>query len=147
MRRLVLFVAAAAALAASGNPFTFVDAGGRSIAVRPEPGQPLLLHFWATWCADCAEDLDHLGEAAASCGSVRVYAVNAGDAEAQVKEFTVRHALRLPMLRDPSGEAWRRLDARGLPMNAWWTASGHETDVGPKTREQWKQLLAMLGCS
>ncbi len=99
-----------------------------------------------TWCPECTEDLANLVEASAGCDRVRAVAVNAGDSAEQVQSYLSRHALRLPVLRDPSGEAWRTLDGRGLPMNAYWSARGHETDLGPKTREQWKDRFAQLGC-
>jgi hypothetical protein len=72
-------------------------------------------------------------------------AINAGDGEAEVEEFVARRALGLAVLRDPKGEAWRRLEGRGLPMNAYWSAGGQKTDLGPKTREQWQAVLASLG--
>ena len=128
--------------------FTFLDGGGKPVEVRAEPGsgQALLLHFWATWCADCAEDLANLSEASAGCDRVRAVAVNAGDGADEVRSYLSRHPVQLTVLRDPGGSAWRSLDGRGLPMNAWWSARGHETELGPRTREQWKARFAQLGC-
>jgi len=31
-------------------------------------------------------------------------------------------------------------------MNAWWSAGGRKIELGPKTREQWQEFLAGLGC-
>lgn len=152
MRRwavLLVLLSAPAWGADSGEAaFTFLDAAGKPVEIRPDPTseQALLLHFWATWCADCEEDLAHLAEASAQCDRVRVVAVNAGDDAEQVQSYVSRHSVRLTVLRDPKGSAWRRLDGRGLPMNAYWSARGHETDLGPKTRAQWEQRLAQLGC-
>jgi thiol-disulfide isomerase/thioredoxin len=133
---------------ASESRFTFVDARGAPVEIRTEPGadRALLLHFWATWCPDCADDLAHLDQAAAGCERVRVAAVNAGDSQAQVDEFLARHPLRIDVLRDPRGEVWRRLDGRGLPANVYWSARGRGADLGPKTAAQWREQLADLGC-
>jgi thiol-disulfide isomerase/thioredoxin len=143
---LVVWLAAPASGAETA--FTFLDASEKPVEVRPEPapGRALLLHFWATWCPECVEDLANLAEASAGCDRVRAVAVNAGDSAEQVQAYLARHAMRLTVLRDPAGQTWRTLDGRGLPMNAYWSARGHETDLGPKTREQWKERLAQLGC-
>jgi peroxiredoxin len=147
-RWLLLLVALAAPARAGEAAFTFVDREGRPVEVRreAEPERALLLHFWATWCPECPSDLARLAAASAGCERVRVVAVDAGDGAAEVDKFLARHALNLSVLRDPKGEAWRQLDGRGIPMNAWWTAAGHDTDVGPKSAAQWTALLASLGC-
>ncbi len=149
MRRWIPVLAALAVPAwGSELALSFVDDDGKTVAIRPEPaaGQAFLLHFWATWCPECAEDLAGLGDAAAGCDRVRVVAVNAGDSEAQVEAYLARHPLRLRVLRDPGGEVWRRQGGGGLPMNVYWSARGRETELGPKTREQWRERLASLGC-
>jgi peroxiredoxin len=133
----------------SDEAFTFVDRRGQPVVVLPEAkesGQALLLHFWATWCPECSDDLAHLEDAISGCDHVRVLAINAGDGEAEVEAFVAQHALGLAVLRDPKGESWRRLEGGGLPMNAYWSAAGRKTDLGPKTREQWETVLASLGC-
>ena len=144
---LALLLAALALPAGANQAFQLVDRSGQPVVVRPgENGQPLLLHFWATWCPECPDDLAQLSEAAAGCDRVRVAAVNAGEDADDVEAFLARHPVRLVVLRDPKGEAWRRLDGRGLPMNAYWSGNEHKTDLGPKTRAQWGALLASLGC-
>ena len=148
-RACVLLLASLAAPAWAGEAvFTFVDASGAPVAVRgaAEPERALLLHFFATWCSDCAADLAHLAEASAGCDRARVLAIDVGEDADVVAAYLAKHALRLPVLRDPEGDAWRRLDGRGLPANAIWSAAGHRSEVGPKSREQWLALLGGLGC-
>ena len=136
------------ALPAAGEEgLSLRDAAGNEVVVRPEAGETVLLHFWATWCPSCVDDLAHLGEAAASCPNVRAIAVNAGDGAGDVAQFVQEHAVRLPVLLDPGGRAWRRLAGRGLPMNVYWSAAGQTSDEGAKTREQWAKRLSALGCA
>ena len=139
---------AAPALASPESVLTFVDARGAPVEIRtvPQADRALLLHFWASWCPDCVEDLAHLDDAASGCEHVRIVAVNAGEGQAEVDAFLARHPLRIDVLRDPGGEVWRRLDGRGLPANVFWSARGRGADLGPKTRAQWNERLAALGC-
>lgn len=106
----------------------------------------LIVHFWASWCPECAEELPQLEAAAERCaGSVRVAAVNVGESRAAAERFRARHGLRLPLLRDPDGKLFRRF-ARGLPANLIWTRDGRRVVTGPYRREQWEGELAALGC-
>ena len=143
---LGLLALLAAPVSASEPALTFINARGETVEIRAEPDRALLLHFWATWCPDCAQDLAYLDGAASSCERVRVVAVNAGDDQAQVDAFLARQPLHIEALRDPGGEIWRRLDGRGLPANVFWWSGGRGADLGPKTRAQWDERLAALGC-
>ncbi len=131
-----------------GDGVTLVGPDGDEAVLRPAEGEVLLLHFWATWCPNCAEDLDNLQRAAAACFKTppRVIAVNVGEDELAVAEFVEEHSVRLPVFRDPKGRAWRKIDRRGLPMNLYWTQGRRRTDVGPKTADEWRSQLASLGC-
>ena len=131
-----------------GEDVALIGPGGNETVLQPSEGEMLLLHFWATWCPTCAEDIDNLQRAAAACpgAPLRVIAVNVGEAAADVAEFVNQHDVRLPVLRDPKGRVWREIDGRGLPVNLFWTQESRRTDVGPKTAEEWRSQLAAFGC-
>ncbi|MBW2401171.1 MAG: TlpA family protein disulfide reductase [Deltaproteobacteria bacterium] len=148
MRGWILLVGLLAFPAWAGDELTLVGPEGNPVVLRPEAGQVLLLHFWATWCPTCVDDLVDLQKASADCSEerVRVIAVNAGDSDAEIAEFVERHGLSLVMLRDPKGRAWRKFDGRGLPMNLFWSQAEQRTDLGPKRESDWRSELASLGC-
>ena len=148
MRRWIVLLALLASPAWGGEDLTLVRPGGATVALRPVAGQLLLLHFWATWCPDCLEDLASLQQAAGPCSPerLRVVAVNVGESETKISEFASRHDVRLPILRDPRGRVWRKVDGRGLPMNLFWSHEARRTDVGPKREDQWRAEFASLGC-
>ncbi|MDL2343035.1 TlpA disulfide reductase family protein [Deinococcus sp. MIMF12] len=69
------------------------DASGRSVAApQPTAGRPLLVNFWATWCAPCREELPLLLEAHES-GQYQVLAVNLGESPATVGRYLDRERL------------------------------------------------------
>jgi thiol-disulfide isomerase/thioredoxin len=107
-----------------------------------------VVHFWASWCPECKEELPRLERSIADCSNdkgVRIVAVNVGESADDARRFLERHGSSLPLLRDPEGRVWRRL-ARGLPANLIWTPEGRRTEVGPKSPTAWHDLLRRLGC-
>jgi thiol-disulfide isomerase/thioredoxin len=140
-------VLAGAAARADEAPLAVEDADGAQVELALDAGAAaLVVHFWASWCAECVEDLPLLEEAAARCtGSVHIAAVNVGESHEDAERFRARHGLRLPLLRDPEGRLFRRF-ARGLPANLIWTREGRRVLTGPYGRAAWDAELAELGC-
>ena len=122
--------------------------GEAAIVEPPEESGPVVLHFWATWCPSCVEELGVLDSAAADCRAsrVRVLAVNVGEDAETIRRYTAEHALALASLRDPRGDVWRSLSDEGLPLNFTWLPGERRIELGPRTRAQWRAALAALGC-
>ncbi|TFG91718.1 MAG: TlpA family protein disulfide reductase [Myxococcales bacterium] len=122
---------------------------GEPVALAPRPGRPLVVHFWATWCPSCAEELPALAQASVACsGSVEIAIVDVDEEAEEIRRFLTERELSLTSLRDPGGRAWRAsVGARGLPANLVWTQDGERrSELGPRTRERWQALFAELGC-
>jgi hypothetical protein len=83
-----------------------------------------------------------------AASAVRIVAVNVGESPERIERYRTEHGLALPVLRDPKGEAWRRLAPRGLPANAVWTSASADprVEVGPRDEAEWRRALAELGC-
>jgi thiol-disulfide isomerase/thioredoxin len=148
MRHWALLFVLVAPLAWADDTLTLLGPDGGDVELQPAEGQVLLLHFWATWCPTCIEDIQHLQNAAVVCPkeNVRVVLVNAGEDDKIIREFVKDHDVRLQVLRDPKGRLWRRTDGRGLPANLFWSSEGKRTDVGSKTEAEWRSILASQGC-
>lgn len=131
------------------TPLELETLEGAPVALAPPPGRALVVHFWATWCPSCVEELPALAGASAACaGSLEIAVVDVDEDADEVRRFLARHGLELASLRDPGGEAWRAsVGARGLPANVVWTPDGRRrTEVGPRSRARWQELFAELGC-
>jgi thiol-disulfide isomerase/thioredoxin len=129
-------------------PLTHRTLDGRAVEItRREGERALVVHFWATWCTSCAEELPALSLAASSCGSaVRVVAVDVDEDPAVVTAFAAEHGITLPILLDPDGAAWRGARLPGLPANLVATADGVRRTVGPTDEAHWRERLRSVGC-
>ena len=151
-RRRLLACGVALALLAAGPPAPIslrTLEGAEQRIERGSEGPDWVLHFWATWCSECIEELPALARAAQECdpARVRVIAVNVAEPPEQVREYVAEKSVALPVLLDPRGKAWRAAGLWGLPANLWWTGSGVRTREGGTSAEQWRQELRELGCA
>jgi thiol-disulfide isomerase/thioredoxin len=146
--RMLLLGAAIVFLGAGAAPF-LLDLEGRRIDLdAPTNGDPVVLHFWATWCPSCRDDLRAFQQARAACSDshIRVYAINVGESTAAIDEFLKAHELDREVVRDPDSEVWRSQRVRGLPATVVWSASERKVELGPKRTEQWLEVFRSLGC-
>lgn len=130
-------------------PLELETLDGEPVALAPSPGRALVVHFWATWCPSCVDELPALAAARAACaGAVGIAVVDVDEDAEEIRRFLDERGIGLDSLRDPDGRAWRAsVGARGLPANLVWTADGERrSEVGPRSRERWQALFAELGC-
>jgi len=150
-RAVLSALAAAACLLGAGPPapLELVTLEGVRVSLAPSAGRALVVHFWATWCPSCADELPELVRASAACaGAVEIAIVDVGDGADDVRAFLVEHGITAAPLLDPDGKAWRAtVGGGGLPANLVWSASARRSELGPRTPERWRELLAQLGCT
>jgi thiol-disulfide isomerase/thioredoxin len=143
---LLLLAAAPFWLAGGGSgPLPLASLEGEPVQIAPPAaGETVLLHFWASWCPECAVELPVLERVARACegAPVRIVMVNVAESPATIASFREAHGLGLPVLRDPEGRVWRRF-ARGLPANLTWTREGRRAETGPRDEAGWRRAL---GC-
>jgi thiol-disulfide isomerase/thioredoxin len=128
--------AAAPALAAALPDFALANLSGEQQSIRSWPGKPLLINFWATWCAPCLREIPMLKELQSARPDMQVVGI-AIDKRDAVVEFAGRMDFNYAILIGQS-EAWAAASALGvnifaLPFTVF--AAGDGTLIGVHTGE------------
>ncbi len=89
---------------------------GSAAPLSAYAGRPVVLNFWATWCAPCVAELPELDRLSAS-GAFAVLAVSADRGGAAiVRPFIAAHGVaHATVLLDPGSEAVHALQVAGFP--------------------------------
>ena len=92
-----------------------LDAGGRPTPIAREMKPVTLVHFWATWCAPCVEELPKLLAFGSGVSDDRfgLLLVAVADQPEEAKKFLGSELF--PLLFDPSWEVAHRFSTEKLP--------------------------------
>lgn len=134
---LATLVAAAAAAGAAAPvrlaapDWTLRCADGAEFSFHRALGQgPVLVSFWALWCAPCQKELPHLDELAReTAGRLTVVAVNMDNPRsvAKVRPFLQARGYKLTVPLDTAGDVARKLHVGGeIPFLVLYDREGRE---------------------
>lgn len=142
-----------AALSAAAQAFWsghFESPEGRPLDLQAWRGRPLLLNFWATWCAPCIKEMPELDQFARAHADWQVLGL-AVDMAAPVRE----HLRKLPVgfaigMAGLTGTDLARTLGNlegGLPFSVVFDRSGEPVwrKLGPTSLAELQQLAVRLG--
>jgi cytochrome c biogenesis protein CcmG/thiol:disulfide interchange protein DsbE len=132
-----------------------LDAGSsrspRVLALHALRGRPVVLNFWASWCAPCRAETPLLVQAAQAVGRRVVFVgVNVEDAPGDARRFVEEYRVPYPVVRSSDERVIRAYNIIGLPTTVFIDREGRiqAEHVGGFTgpdgeRALWKQLATL----
>ena len=129
--------------------FRLFNLNGEEVALSGFRGQPVVINFWATWCAPCRVEMPALQsrfEKFRDQGLV-VLAVDFDEPADLVAEFRDEFGLTFEILRDPGAEVQKLYRNRTYPTTFFIDPDGviQAQHFGPMTEGQIDDNLAKIG--
>jgi thiol-disulfide isomerase/thioredoxin len=127
------------------------DVAGKSQPLAQWKGKPLLVNFWATWCAPCVQEMPELSALAAADGGKHFNVIGIGiDSPSNIAQFVAKMKIVYPLyVAGMSGTDLAREfgnSAGGLPYTVLIGADGQvrKTYLGRLKFDELKKDLAKL---
>lgn len=74
------------------------DASGKTSSLAQWKGRPLIVNFWATWCAPCVEEMPELNVLQAEIASKNIKIVGIGiDSQENIAQFAQKYNISYPL--------------------------------------------------
>ena len=88
-------------------------------------GEPLLVNFWATWCAPCVREMPMLRDMSEElAGDVTFLGVNVQDIPMNAEAFIDELNVAYDQATDPNGDYFRAVGGLGMPTTLLVDAQG-----------------------
>jgi len=98
--------------------FTLSDIDGEEFELNSTRGQWVFLHFWASWCGPCREEMPAIQQLAdAMQDKLHIVMVNTAEDEDTIFEFLGTIGVDLSSLMDSDGLVTEDWKPRGLPTS------------------------------
>ncbi len=108
-------------------------------------GRLVLLHFWATWCPTCREEMTILDEAArAHPRTLVILGVNLGEKRSKVATYVNESGITFPILLDARGKVAAAYGVLSLPITLVIAPDGRVAErvlMGSLDREGLETIL------
>ncbi len=128
--------------------FKLATLNGEEIRLVDLRGKPVIINFWATWCAPCVIEMPILQEYSEIYDlDIEVLAINADEPSAKVQEFIDEIGVTFTILMDPGAILQELYRIRGYPTTFFLDAKGiiRAQHIGLLNEEQIGNYLLEVG--
>ncbi|MCW9014171.1 MAG: protein disulfide oxidoreductase [Gammaproteobacteria bacterium] len=116
---------------------------GEKFNLQHYRGQPVLIHFWATWCPICKLENNSIAAIAEDYQIITV--ASWSDSDSAIKKFLQEENLNLPVITDHDGEWAKLYGVKAVPTSFVLDGEGHirfvetgfTTELGLRLRLWW----------
>jgi peroxiredoxin len=120
----VLFRPVQSAQAGAAPDFRLPSTTGKQVALSSYRGHPVLLNFFATWCAPCKGELPVIDRAKHTHPTLVTLLVDERESSSQVRSFLRGLKVALPALLDTDGSVAAQYAIFAQPETVWIAPSG-----------------------
>jgi cytochrome c biogenesis protein CcmG, thiol:disulfide interchange protein DsbE len=101
--------AAPVGIGSKGPDFALADLDGNPVRLADLQGRPVIVNFWASWCAPCVEEFPLLQRAASAhaADGLAIVGIVVQDRSEAARAFMQRMGARWPAAMDPNGDVAR----------------------------------------
>lgn len=104
--------------------FSLADTDGRRVSLSGLLGRPLVMNFWAAYCAPCRAEMPMLQSTVGAQATAQLILVNEGDSAPAARAFLSSVGVHQPSLLDSDLAIGRAYGAIGLPITVFVRADG-----------------------
>jgi len=124
--------------------YDFVDTHGKVIELSSYRGEPLVVHFWGTWCPTCRLEASNIERISKEYNLLSI-AVNSGENSA-IEAFMKKRGLTYRVINDSTGELADKFNIEVYPTTLLYDANGtlRFSEVGYSTTLGLKARLELI---
>jgi thiol-disulfide isomerase/thioredoxin len=135
-------------LSAQSVEYHWNNAAGEKVSLESMKGEPVVLHFWASWCPPCRTEMPEMSKWVQEHGDVNVVIISLDGDQEDAAEFYAAKGIQGPLNMGNMRET-SRLGVRGLPTTVIIDGNGdvtkrHLGDIKWQDAEKSQEVLSWL---
>lgn len=105
--------------------FRLATLAGPEFTLAQQRGTPMVINFWATWCAPCQRELPALQATAERyAGQVQIVGIDQGETAELVQSYAAEQGLTFLILLDRDLTVGQRYNIKGMPTTFFVDRNG-----------------------